>query len=210
MSADVAPPAEPAATDEAEAPAGPSLRERLTPFRLLVAATAVLAVIAILLGLMVFAPSVAPIKLGSARLAAGAGDVKEIETVSRRFAENFLTIDYRTLDADFERVRADTTGKFRNELDGSLELVGDLLRKAQSVSKGDVSEVTVLSRDAETAFVSAKVNRTFTNERIANPRPRQHTLRITLVRTASGWKVDDLTEDPGAIGTGGVVPSRPK
>lgn len=200
----VPPPLEPTA-DEAPTPPGPSLRERLTPFRLLASSTAVLAVVAILLGLMVFAPSVAPFKLGSARIAAEAGDVDEIEALARRFGENFMTMSYRTLDADFERVLRDTTGPFRAQLEGILEVFGDLLVKAKSDSKGDVSSVTVLSRSGDDAAVAARVNRRITNERNPNSRPTTHTLLITLIRTPSAWKVNDVTEIPRLVGPGGVT-----
>lgn len=184
----------------------PSVRERLTPFRLLAAATALLAAVAILLGLMVFAPSIAPVKLGATRLAAEAGNVQEIETLARRFAEHFMTIDYQTLDADFERVLDDTTGSFRTQIEGVLDVYGDLLVKAKSVSKGEVTTLTVLSRGGDNAAVNARVNRTITNERNPNARPTAHTLLITLIRTASGWKVADLTEIPASVGAGDVVP----
>lgn len=200
------PPSLESAVDAPPPAAVSSLRERLTPFRLLVGASAVLAVIAILLGLMVFAPSVAPIKFGSARLAAEAGDVQEIEVLARRFAENFMTIDYQTLDADFERVLADTTGTFRTQIEGVLDVYGDLLVKAKSVSRGEVNGVTVLSRGGDNASVSARVSRTITNDRNPNARPTQHTLLITLIRTASAWKVADLTEVPGSVGAGDVAP----
>lgn len=173
----------------------PSLRDRVLSAPVLLGAVSVLAVIAILLGLMVFAPGTAPIKLGSARTVA---ESDEIESVARRFARNFLTIDYQSLDEGFDRVLADSTGAFRGKIENLLEVVGDLLVKAKSISVGRVDDVTVVSRRDDTAMVTARVSRTITNARRQDARPTQHTLLITLVRTASKWKVDDLTEVPGS------------
>lgn len=173
----------------------PSFRDRLLSAPVLLGAVSVLAVIAILLGLMVFAPGAAPIKLGSARTVT---ESDEIESVARRFARNFLTIDYQSLDEGFDRVLADSTGAFRGKIENLLEVVGDLLVKAKSISVGRVDDVTVVSRRDDTAMVTARVSRTITNAQRQDARPTQHTLLITLVRTASKWKVDDLTEVPGS------------
>lgn len=191
-------------TDQvAEERSAPSLRDRVLSVPILLGAVSVLGVIAILLGLMVFAPGAAPIKLGIARTVA---ESDEIESVARRFARNFLTIDYQSLDADFDRVLADSTGAFRDKIENLLQVVGDLLVKAKSVSVGRVDDVAVVSRRDDTAMVSARVSRTITNARRQDARPTQHTLLITLVRTASEWKVDDLSEVPGSARVGDLAP----
>lgn len=188
-------PNQPAPPEEPEPPAEvpPAARpDRRVP--ILLAATAVLLVTTILFGLMAFFPSVAPIKSGPARLAAKAQEEQRIITVARRFAKNFLTVDYRTLDNDFKRVTADATGKFKQQLGQVLKLSRQQFTQRKATSKGEVTEVFVLSHDDDTAVVRAVVNRTISNARTKGPESGQQILDVTLVESSDGWKVDDLRQ----------------
>jgi hypothetical protein len=175
-----------------------SFRATLTSVRVLAVATAVLGVIAILLGLMVFAPSIAPIKLGVTRLAAEAQADADIETVASRFARNFVTISYRTLDADFDRILRDATGSFRNRISEIPDVIRDPYVESKGVSRGRVLDVAVLSRAGETATVRVVVSRTIQNEKTPTPRAIRHSLELTVVSTAEGWKVADASQLPTA------------
>jgi len=175
-----------------------SFRAALTPVRVLAAATALFGVIAILLGLMVFAPSIAPIKLGATRLAAEAQADAEIEAVASRFARNFVTISYRTLDADFDRILRDATGSFRNRISQIPDVIRDPYIESKGVSRGRVVDVAVLSRAGETATVRVVVSRTIQNEKTPTPRAVRHSLELTVVATAEGWKVADASQLPTA------------
>lgn len=183
----------------AEPPGGrPSLRSRVTGFRVLVAATIVLGVASVLLGLMVFAPGLAPIKLGATRLAAEAQGNEEIREVARRFATNFLSLDYRTIDEDFEQLLQDTTGNFESQLRRLIDTTRQRLTEAEGVSEGRVTGLVILSRSEETAVVQLEVLRTITNVETTEPQTVAHTLRVSLVETREGWKVDDTTGLPSA------------
>jgi hypothetical protein len=180
---------EPATTDPTPPAAAKDRR-----FVALLAATAVLLITTILFGLMAFFPRIAPIKSGPARLAASAQEEEEIKTVARRFAKNFLTVDYRTIDNDFKQVTSDATGKFKQQLGQVLKLSREQFAKRKATSKGEVSEVFVLTHEDDTAVVRVVVNRTISNARTKGPESGQQILDVTLVSTPDGWKVDDLRQ----------------
>jgi hypothetical protein len=165
-----------------------------------VVAVALLGVIAVLLGLMVFVPQLAPLKLGATRLAAGGQVDQEVETVAKRFAANFLTISYRTLDEDFERVLEDSTGSLRTRLLRAKEVSQEPLTEAKAISRGRVTDVTLFTRRGDTATAQAVVRRSIENADTPEPRTLVQTLQLTLVRTAAGWKVADTSESPSPNG----------
>ncbi len=178
----------------------PSLRP--TPFRAVVASSVLLGVVSILLGLMVFAPQIAPLKLGSTRLLADARTDEAIEEVASRFARNFMTISYRTFDRDFDRILADTTGSFRREVSKLPAVIKEPYVKSKGISTAEVTEVSVSSRAGDTASVHVVVSRSIQNESEPEPRPVRHTLDLTLVSTSGGWKVAGADSLPNAA-TGG-------
>lgn len=178
----------------------PSRFPRITAFRALVASTVVLGLAALLLGLMVFAPTIAPIKLGSTRSAVDAQVTEEIKEVAGRFARNFVTISYRTIDADFERIIKDTTGSFRRQIERIPDVIRGPFAESEGVSRGRVAEVTILSRVGETATVEVVVRRTIQNKSTPSPRSVSHRIELTLVSTAGGWKVADAASLPSATG----------
>ena len=171
----------------------------------LAVATAVLLVATILLGLMAFFPRVAPIKSHATRLAADALEEEDITDVAKRFARNFLTIDYRTIDTDIKRLTADATGDFRSQIGEVLKLSREQFEKRKATSRGKVNEAVLLFNQDDNARVQVLAERTIRNVRTkaAEERPETKVLDIALVRTSSGWKVDNVREvevqgEPGA------------
>lgn len=204
---DQPPPPTPGEATQVRGP-GPfaAIRRRITAVRVLAVVSVLLGAAVVLLGLMVFVPSLAPLKLGSARLAAQQDDSAEIARVAERFLESFLTIDYRTIDEDFERVVADTTGAFTRQMRGVRQALGEILVEAQSVSEGDVTSVDVESREGPNAVVLAEVRRTISNKNVPKPRPTRHTIQLQMVETSSGWKVESMAQ-VGGSGTAPLVPN---
>lgn len=191
---DPAPTVEEAKATAPVRPRGPARRPSLV--QLLVATNMLLGVIVVLLALMVFAPTIAPLKLGATRSAIEAREDSEIEAVASRFARNFLSIDYRTLDADFARIQKDTTGKLRGDLSRILDLIRAPYRNTKSTSTGDVADARVLSRNDDTASVGVVVELTVTNEKRREAQKVTRSMELTLVRTPSGWKVSDARNLP--------------
>lgn len=188
-------PQEPPSAGEFPPVPGPAARaaRRFRPsrFHILFAVGAVLVVAVVLLALMVFAPLIAPIKLGAARDAVAARSDAEIREVATRFARNFVTIDYRTIDADIRRIREDTTGRLRQQLGQIQEVIREPYRRTKSSSQGNTAEAEVLSRTEDAATVSVVVRFSVQNTKRREPQSVTRSLELTLVRTASGWKVAD-------------------
>lgn len=195
-----APPPEPAATDEdteaVAAPAAPARQRRDWLLDVLVASTVVLFIATVLLGLMAFAPRIAPIKSGPTRLAAEALEERDVTAVAKRFARNFLTIDYQTIDADTKRLTADATGEFKDQIGEVLKLSRAQFEKRKATSEGKVTEAVLLFREETNARVQVLAERTIRNARTkaADERPETKVLDITLVKTSQGWKVDNVRE----------------
>jgi hypothetical protein len=199
---------QPAPFESPAAPASPAsalasedaarLPERLASQRerLLLISTGLLFLICVLLGLMVFAPSIAPIKFGVARQAASLQTDEEIETVSRRFARNFLSIDYRTLESDFEAIRQDATGDLLRQLSQVSNVVREPYRKARSISTGRPKQIVVISKTKDVASVQVIVSVTVRNSKRPEPQTNDQPLQLTLIRTGSGWKVSQVYQAP--------------
>ena len=193
-------------TEEPGAPLVPKQRGRRDLLvDVLAVSTVVLLVATILLGLMAFAPRMAPIKSHATRLAADALESEEITDVAKRFARNFLTIDYRSIDKDIERITADATGDFKSQIGQVLRLSREQFEKRKATSKGKVNEAVLLFNEDDNARVQVLAERTIRNVRTKarEERPETKVLDIALVRTSSGWKVDNVREvevqsQPGA------------
>lgn len=175
-----------------EQPMRPS-RPGLVP--ILAAATAVCFVAAVLFGLMAFVPRFAPIKSGPAKLAVEAQDDKDAVDVASRFAKNFLSIDYRTLDADFERLIADATGTLKDGLERTLSAIGDAFKKQKTSTEAKVRDSLLLDSDGDTVRVQVLLDRTKRNvETKGKPVTEQRVVNVTVVKTSDGWKASALQE----------------
>lgn len=183
-----------AATQPAEKlpPAYPRRRMPLVP--ILIAAVGVLLVLVVLLGLMAFAPRIAPIKTSATKLAANAQEEQAIEAVARRFARNFVTIDYRTIDDDLDSMSADATGNFQEQLDRTIRAIGEEFKKRKARSTGRALDSAVLAHEGSTALVQVLLRRTKENVGTEGPETGNQIVNVSLVRTDEGWKVENLTQ----------------
>jgi hypothetical protein len=164
--------------------------------QLLLVSTGVLFVVTVLLALMVFAPSIAPIKLGSARQAALARSEAAVEEVAKRFARNFYSIDYRTLESDFETIRSDTTGDLLRQLGQVTKVIREPYRKTRSIVTGRPKRVVIVSLTKDVASVQVTLAITIRNSKKPEPQTRDQPLQLTLIRTGSGWKVSQVYQQP--------------
>jgi len=176
-------------------PKGPGFVERFGARTVgLAAACIVLLLISILLGLMVFAPGIAPVRFGSTKAGYAAEQDLAIEKVAVRFAKNFLTFDYRTLESSLGGLNKDATGNFASQLRrlrGEKALI-DTLKAAKATSKGTVLGQTVQSIHGDTATVRVFLIQTTTNKNSKDPSTQYRNPLLTLVKTSKGWKVDNV------------------
>lgn len=168
-------------------------------------ATGAVAVVIVLLALMVFAPGVAPIKVGSVAQAQRAAEERAVDRVAARFASALYTFNYRTIDADIEAIGADATGNFSRQLAevlGEVDVFKEAIVEARGESVGQVQGVDVRSVEGDTASARVFVLQAIRNRKNPEPRQQLSTVELTLVRTATGWKVDDVQQlSAGTPGT---------
>jgi len=157
----------------------------------------VLLITTILFGLMAFAPQSAPIKNAATKTAAQATSQEEITKVASRFTASLVTFDYRTLDSDLQRILKDATGNFQTQfhtaLGGDLNVFRRAIQQSQAQSTGDVKGTSVSSVDENTATVLVFVSQTIRNKSHPAPRTELRLLELTLVKSAQGWKVDNVS-----------------
>ncbi|MFF4354739.1 hypothetical protein [Streptomyces sp. NPDC001530] len=121
-------------------------------------------------------------------------------TAARQAAPVVLSYDYRHLDRDFGAARARLTGHFRDEYHKTTTtVVGPTARKYHGVVKATVAEPTsgspaasVVSASADRAVVLLFVNQVTTSTQVSGSRVDLNRVRMTLTRTADGWKVSGV------------------
>ncbi|WP_406478486.1 hypothetical protein [Streptomyces sp. NBC_01615] len=121
-------------------------------------------------------------------------------TAARQAAPVVLSYDYRHLDRDFTAARARLTGHFRDEYSKTTTtVVGPTARKYHGVVKATVAAPTggspagsVISASADRAVVLLFVNQVTTSTQVSGSRVDLNRVRMTLTRTAGGWKVSGV------------------
>ncbi|MET8243860.1 hypothetical protein ABZV31_05125 [Streptomyces sp. NPDC005202] len=116
---------------------------------------------------------------------------------AQKAAPVVLSYDYRHLDRDFARARAQLTGAFRDEyLKTTRAVVGPTARKYHGVVKATVAAPTggtpaasVVSAAPDRAVVLLFVNQVTQSTQVSGSRLDLNRVRMTLTRTSSGWKV---------------------
>ena len=187
----VAPPGAP--TEIIEETGRASTRSPLVP--ILAATTAVFFIAAVLFGLMAFAPRIAPIKSGPAKLAARAQEEDGIKQIARRFAENFVSLSYDSIDDDLDRMTADATSNFATKLRDTVNAISPAFKKAKASSTGEALDAAILSHTDDSAIVQVLIRRTKTNVGTKKgPETGNQIVNVTLVKTSDGWKASDLSQ----------------
>lgn len=133
-------------------------------------------------------------------------DREAVAEVAERFTQNLITFDYRTLDADIERIRKDATGSFQGELDvafgGDIDAFREALREAQAESSGSVLGSIVQTLEGDSARVLVVADQRIQNAETPEPRTIPRRIELTLVETSEGWKVDRVEASGGLTGGG--------
>lgn len=174
---------EPAETEADKAPEGEVAPPR--PSRWPIAVAAALLVVGTFLGVLA-----AQYK---AELDRERGRRQDVEEVAARFAANFVTYDYRTLDESLERIRDDATAKFGNEYERLFRSsVSTLITETKAQSRGTVTDVFLGELDDEAANVLTVLN--VERQGISGRVPVAGTyLELDLVRSGGRWKIDNVT-----------------
>jgi len=117
----------------------------------------------------------------------------DVLDVSRRFAVLLTTYNADTITRQRSQVLSMVTGKFRGQYE---ELTGSsfvtTLKERRADSKGALVRIAVSEVEGDNATVLAVVRVTTTNKDLKAPRADTNLLELTLVKTSSGWRIDNV------------------
>ena len=116
----------------------------------------------------------------------------DVEEVAGRFSEALLTYSFSDLDATRDRVLALSTGTFATEYEEAFPGLAELIEQSESSAQATVKDVFVSSIDGDRATAITVVDAVGTGAGGPRTQPDSY-VRLDLVRTASGWKVDGVT-----------------
>ena len=113
--------------------------------------------------------------------------------VGKQAAVNLTTIDYQTAEADVERILDSATGAFRDEFSGRADPLVEVVKKAQSVSSGVVTEAGVESMTADDGKVLVAVTVQTTNRVVTEQQPPSYwRMKLTVSKVGDGAKVSKV------------------
>lgn len=117
---------------------------------------------------------------------------------ARQQVVNMITVDYRQVDLDIQRISRGLTGKLRDDF-GSKQAprLAETVRKAQTVSRGTALSAGVVSLDEDSAEVVVAANSTVQSMRPqdagkANSAQRLWRATLELRRQGDRWLAEKL------------------
>lgn len=116
---------------------------------------------------------------------------------ARGFAVSVLSFDYQALDDDVERLKGHTTPRFFRRagsmLSGDTTFFRDAMTEAEALSSANVLSIDVTSASRSKAVVLVVAEQTVRNRGADSGQTLLRVFEVTVVRTSSGWKADDVT-----------------
>ena len=117
----------------------------------------------------------------------------QVQSVSTQFLTALTNFKAATIDADVARIKSYAVGDFRSQVD---QVFGagffDRAKQAEVVSTGKVQSVFVEAISGANATVFGVVDETFRNASSSQPQLQVVRFDITLIKTADGWKVENV------------------
>ncbi len=119
-------------------------------------------------------------------------------------AQNFNTLDYRTVSRGMRLWEQSSTGTLHDEITAGAAQFEKQIKQAKTITTGKILDgaLTSLNAKAGTATFIVAVQITVTPPH-GTPTVKQSRLQGRLTRTPSGWKLSSLTQAPvGAVNSG--------
>jgi Mce-associated membrane protein len=111
---------------------------------------------------------------------------------AQSYAVDLTTYDHTHLDADFQKVLANSTGTFRGQYTEASQTLRDLIAKFQATATGKVLETAVLAADSKHATVLLFVDQTVTNSNSKDPRIDRSRMKMSLEKHGGKWLISSL------------------
>jgi Mce-associated membrane protein len=125
----------------------------------------------------------------------------EALATARQQAVNLVSIDYRTAEADLQRIVDGSTGEQATAYKKELTAFPPILRQSKSVSTGEVVAAGVESYDNDHAVVALAVNQTATSTATKGDVSSSRRMVLDLERVDGRWLVSKQT----FVGNGVIV-----
>jgi Mce-associated membrane protein len=106
---------------------------------------------------------------------------------ARQIAVDFAVYDYRHIDADFNRVANESTGKFKSQFVTQSAGVRQLIIKAKAVSNAEIAAEGLVEAATNHASVVVALDRTVTNTSAPKGQRDSFGLQIDLLRVNGKW-----------------------
>lgn len=116
----------------------------------------------------------------------------EFLQAARQGALNLTTIDWQRADADVKRIMDGATGTFYDDFATRSQPFVDVVKQAQSVSVGTVTEAGLESQDADVAQALIAVSVQTSSSAGAEPVPRAWRMRIAVQKVDGQFKVSSV------------------
>lgn len=126
-----------------------------------------------------------------AEQAAQSRDEQILET-ARQVVVNLVTLRHQSVDEDIQRVADGTTGPFRDQFTSASGSFGDVLNQGQVESTGEVKEAGLVTSDDEHAVVLAAVTSTVKNTEAPDGEIRVYRMKVSLDSVDGNWLVSDV------------------
>jgi Mce-associated membrane protein len=111
---------------------------------------------------------------------------------AKQLGINFVTVDYRHVDADIARVKVGATGTFLKSYSSSVEELKKVLVANQTVSTVQRTEASIVSGDQDSAVALVGVVAPTSNTSVPNGESKTYRMRLELRKAGQAWKVENL------------------
>jgi Mce-associated membrane protein len=116
--------------------------------------------------------------------------------VGRQGALNLTTIDWQHADTDVKRILDSATGPFYDDFSKREQPFIEVVKKAQAISKGTITEAALESESGNEAQVLVAVSVKTSNIGAAEQEPRAWRMRISVQKAGDEAKVSNVAFVP--------------
>lgn len=111
---------------------------------------------------------------------------------ARTYASDLSTYDYRSLDRNFTKVTANSTGDFAQQYKKVSQNLTKLIQQYHATSKGTVVRAGVSEGTADRVVVVLFVDQQITNTNSPQARVDRNRMQMVLVKSNGRWLISDV------------------
>ena len=116
------------------------------------------------------------------------------QTTARRVATDFATYDYTTVDAQFARMAAESTGAMQAQVKQSQQSVVPLIKAAKAKAVGTVRDSAVVLSHGNQISVIAVVDETVSNTAVPKGSLKRYRFLLVMQKVHGHWLLANLEQ----------------